>query len=189
MKTVKFKAEFESLCPVLFCKYYESEVPKKKGEKPEDYEERTWMERAWYDGNEVIIPARFFQATLEPIGKLLGERTKGKMSKGYSHYLAGVRIVGQIKTGVKKKNVQSHSAFVVVTGKKEGSKVLRKYPQINKWKGVLELCYADIGILTPEIVVQNLDAAGQLVGIGHWRPGSPSRGEYGLFKVTLIKKG
>lgn len=124
---------FESLSPVLFCKPYHLEIPIEKGEKPDEYEKRTWKERAWYNGNEIIIPARMFQATLEPMGKLSGERVGGgKMGKNVAHYLAGVRVVGEIRTKVTKKKVQSHPAFVSATGQLGGPKVLRMYPQVNK---------------------------------------------------------
>lgn len=53
---------------------------------------------------------------------------------------------------------------------------------------MLEISYVDLalGVLNPKVIVETFNAAGQLIGIGHWRPGSPSRGEYGLFKCKKV---
>lgn len=185
MKLVKFKVEFRSLSPVLFCRPHQIEA--EKGETPADKEERTWKERAHYIGDEVIIPGRMFQMGLESAAKLTGERIQGKKrGRGISHYLAGVRIAGQIKTGVKKSKLKGQSAFVSSTGKPDGPRVMRTYPQIDKWKGILEVSYTDLGFLTSQKVIEYLNIVGSEIGIGHWRPGAPSRGSYGLFEVRKV---
>lgn len=185
IKMKKFEVRFKSLSPVLFSRY--------TGKRPKDedaakWDEKTWKDRAHYENGKVIIPGYMIQKTLEPAAKLLGERVGGgKKGKGISHYIANVRILGNVKTKITKKTLKGHSAFVASTGKEGGPKVHRIYPQVDKWEGVLELMYPDLGFLNEDIIMRHLEVAGVCIGIGHWRPGSPSRGSYGLFEAKKIK--
>lgn len=187
MEEVRTTYLFRSKSPVLFSRYHNTE--KLDGEIPEDYEDRTWRERCHFDeDNEVIIPGYLIQKTLEAAAKLTGERVGGKkQGKGLSHFLATIRVEGDIKTGIRKKNVKGHPAFVSANGQPTGGRVMRIFPKIDEWKGKLTLVYPDLGILNSQIIKKYLEIAGSCIGVGHWRPSSPSRGSYGLFEARRCR--
>jgi len=184
MKTGKVKFRLRSASPVLFCHYHNT--PEQDGEIPADYEKRTWKGRCHFDDKDnVIIPGYMFQKALHAAGDFTGERVGGgKKGKGLKNFIATVRVEGHIKTNIKKNKMQGHTAFVSATGKEGGPRVPRTYPQINKWEGILTFVYPDLGVLNNSIIKKYLEIAGTAIGIGHWRPGSPSRGQYGLFIVS-----
>lgn len=180
----RIKVQFISLSPVLFSHY--SDLEKQEGETPQQFEERTWRERAHYnEEGKVIVPGFLIKSTLEPAAKLLGKRVNdSKMGKSLSNYIRLIQIEGDIITNVIKNNLIGTKAFVTANGQIGGSKVPRTYPKINKWEGILEVVYPTIAnALNDQIVMEHLQIAGSFVGIGHWRPGSPSCGSYGRFKV------
>lgn len=177
----KLKVKFGSLSPVLFCRPVFDE---KQGETPVEHEKRTWKQRAHYnDKGKVIIPGYSIKSTLEPAAKLLGKRVSGKMSKSLAHYLRLVRVEGDIVTNITQKDLKGITAFVSANGKQDGGKVMRTFPKISKWSGILTLVYLDLGFLSDDIIMEHLQVAGSCVGIGHWRPGAPSCGNYGRFSV------
>jgi len=181
----KLKVKFKGLCPVLFEKPIFDE---KQGESPAEREKRTWKQRAHYnDKGKVIIPGYMIKTTLEPSAKLLGKRVDGKkMGRSLAHYLRLVRVEGDIVTNITQKNLEGITAFVSANGKPEGGKVMRTYPSISRWSGTLVLVYLDLGFLSDDIIMEHLQVAGSCVGIGHWRPGAPSCGNYGRFSVEKL---
>ena len=182
----RIKVRIKSLSPALFCKAIHDE---KQGETPDERENRTWKQRAHYnDKGKVIIPGYLIKSTLEPVAKLLGKRVDGKkMGKSLSHYLRLVRIEGDITTNILQDNLKGVTAFVSANGQIGGGKVMRTYPKIPKWSGVLTLVYLDLGFLSDDTIMEHLEVAGSCIGIGHWRPGAPSCGNYGRFSVEKIK--
>lgn len=187
MEEVRTTYLFRSKSPVLFSRYHNTN--KLDGEIPEDYENRTWRERCHFNGDDkIIIPGYLIQKTLEAAAKLTGERIGGKkQGKGVSHFLATIRIEGDIQTGETRDTIKGHPAFVSANGTPTGGKVLRIYPKIDEWKGRLTLVYPDLGVLNKHIISKYLEIAGTCIGIGHWRPSSPSRGSYGLFIAKRCK--
>lgn len=183
-KTLKVK--FKSLSPVLFC-HVEGEE-RKQGEEPGEFEKRIWKKRAHYnEEGTVIIPGYMIKSALEPAAKLLGKRVGGKkMGKSLVHYIRLIRIDGDIVTNIIEETLSGVAAFVSANGKPEGGKVMRTFPKISKWEGVLTLAYLDLGILSDDIILEHLEVAGSCVGIGHWRPGAPSCGSYGRFSVEKV---
>lgn len=182
----KLKVKFKSLSPVLFCKAVHDE---KEGETPQEHEERTWKQRAHYnDKGKVIISGYMLSSTLEPAAKLLGERVGGsKVGKGMSHYIRLIQIEGDIVTNITQDTLEGNAAFVSANGQVGGGKVMRTYPKILRWSGTLTVVYPTLGnVLNDEVVMKYLEIAGLYIGIGHWRPGAPSRGTYGRFSVEKV---
>jgi hypothetical protein len=180
------RVKFENLSPVLFCRIEGEE--RKQGEAPGEFEKRIWKKRAHYnEEGKVVIPGYMIKTTLEPAAKLLGRRVGGKkMGKSLAHYLRLIRIDGDILTNITEENLEGITAFVSSDGKPGGGRVPRTYPKINKWEGTLTLSYPDLGTLNDDIVMEHLEVAGSCVGIGHWRPGAPSCGNYGRFRVEKV---
>ena len=182
----RIEVKFESLNPVLFCKPIFDE---KEGETPAEAEKRTWKQRAHYnDKGKVVVPGYMIKTTLEPAAKLLGKRVGGKkMGRSLSHYLRLVRIEGDIVTNITQAKLKGITAFVSANGKPDGGKVMRTFPKIPKWSGTLIVVYPTLAdVLNDEIVMEHLHVAGSCVGVGHWRPGAPSCGNYGRFSAEKI---
>lgn len=187
MEMCKIKLLLKSTSPILFSRYHN--VEHLEGEEPDKYEMRTWKDRAHTnEEGSIIIPGYMFQKTLEEGGKLTGERVGGKkMGKSLHQHLASIRVIGDIDTGIAKDDVQGHPAFVSSNGKPGGGKIMRIFPKIDHWRGILTFTYPKLGVLNEEIIMKYLDMAGACIGVGHWRPGSPSRGSYGTFIVRKPK--
>ena len=185
MKECRFK--LISTSPILFCRYHDTE--KREGETPFDHEVRTWRERCHYNEDGlVIVPGYMIQKSFEEAGKSMGERVGGKKTgKALHGYLSGVRVVGDCITDKTREDIECLTAFVSSNGQVGGPKVSRNYPKVNKWKGIFTFAYPDLNILNNQIIHRYLDIAGTCIGIGHWRPGAPSKGSYGMFKVKKIK--
>jgi len=130
------------------------------------------------------------QKTLEAAGKLSGDRVGGKKTgKAMHSYLSLIRVKGDIDTDMTRDDLQRITAFVSANGKPDGGKVPRNYPIIPEWEGKLTFLYPDRmkTILSSEKIEDYLDLAGTCIGIGHWRPGAPSKGSYGTFTVKRLK--
>lgn len=183
-KTLKVK--FKSLSPVLFC-HIEGEE-RKQGEEPGEFEKRIWKKRAHFnEEGKVVIPGYMIKSTLEPAAKLLGRRVGGKkIGRSLAHYIRLIRVDGDILTSITEEALKGVTAFISANGKQDGGKVMRTYPKINKWEGILTFSYLDLGVLNDDIILEHLQVAGSCVGIGHWRPGAPSCGGYGRFSVEKV---
>jgi len=182
----RLKVRFKSLSPVLFCKPVLG--VEKAGETPDQTEQRTWKERAHYDDEgKVVIPGYMIQSALEPAAKLLNKRVGGKkMGKSLAHYIRLVRIEDDIVTNITRENIEGITAFVSANGKEGGGKVMRTYPKIGIWEGTLTLVYPNLTELCDNVILEHFEVAGLCVGIGHWRPGAPSKGSYGRFSVEKV---
>ena len=184
----RIKIKFKSISPVLFDQYVDTE--RIEGETPLQFENRTWKDRSHYnEGGNVIISGFLLKTTLEPAAKLLGKRIGGgKKGMGLSHYIRLIQVEGDIVTNTTRDTVVGRKSFVSSNGKQDGGKVSRTYPKIQKWEGVLTICYPTIAdALNEEIVMEHLQVAGEFVGIGHWRPGAPSCGTFGRFSVEKVE--
>ena len=188
MELHQVKFLIKGTSPILFGRFHN--IEKLEGEEPDVYEKRTWRHRAHTNGDGLIyIPGIMFQKTLEEAGKLTGERVGGKkMGKSLHSHLAGIRVQGNIKTQTHLDDVAGLPAFVSANGKPGGGKVMRVYPQIDQWKGVLIFIYPKLGVLNETIIYKYLSIAGSCIGVGHWRPGAPSKGSYGTFEIKKQKK-
>jgi len=62
------------------------------------------------------------------------------------------------------------------------SKVMRTRPIFTSWEVSFSVSI-DSTVIEPEMVLQALESAGKLVGIGDWRPGAPRGGSFGRFEA------
>lgn len=63
-------------------------------------------------------------------------------------------------------------------------KHVRVRPRFADWRAAGTLTVTDES-LTKDVLQQILDMAGNLCGIGDWRPGAPTPGQFGTFTVTI----
>lgn len=171
--------------PISFSKVVSS--AKRTGERPDDFEERTWRERLHVDANgEVFIPAPAIKNCLSDVAKYLGESVPGKGKVTFTRHIeAGVLVIDDAPLGVKASAVPCDRRFVPADGKRgSGKRVWRKFPIVEKWSAPVTIFIAD-PVLKPEKIEEYLRHAGKFIGLGRYRP--RNNGTYGRFHVENFK--
>jgi len=176
--TVKMK----SVSPMSQSKYVN--VPKLDKEQPAAYEQRTWREKMHYDKDgQVYIPPMAFKNTLSGAAKYLSIQYKGK-STYTKHFEAGVLCYELIYLGIHKQDVSCESFFLPSDGRRGGTtRVVRTFPVFPEWEGTCIFNIAD-EIITEKVFRMHLEAAGQFIGIGRFRP--RNNGFYGRFEIISL---
>jgi hypothetical protein len=169
--------------------YSVQEVPKVDNgkESADAYERRTWRHRmhVMKDGR-VEIPGGAFANSLKESAKRLKLQVPGKGRTEYTKFFeAGVMVPDSLPLPVKAEEVPHDELFVPSDGRRGGGKrVTKLFPRIDQWEGDVVFYIFD-DIITEDVFQQVLVAAGQLVGIGRFRP--ERCGYYGRFMVKSIK--
>lgn len=174
-------ASLESISPYSQSKQYD--VPKEPRELSGAYEERTWRERGHYDdAGNLYIPPMQFKNCLSDIAKYLSEQVPGKGKNTYTkHFESGIIVADPLILPETRHTVAKDRVYVPSDGKRGGGKrVWKNFPLVKTWTGDVSFVIID-DIITEDVFRKHLDLAGQLVGIGRWRP--RNNGMYGRFKV------
>lgn len=152
----------------------------------DEYEKRTWRERAHCDedGNVYIPPMAFKQAVDAAI-KYLGTQVPGRGKTTYTkHFGSGVLFTEPMMIGVKKDELMSEKHYCNADGVRgSGKRVDRTFPVIRKWGGEITVMVLD-PIINREIFRKAIVSAGQFIGIGRFRP--QNQGFYGRFKAEVV---
>jgi hypothetical protein len=176
--------ELESISPYSQSKNYTT--PKKDRELPKDYEERTWRDRLHVnaDGN-VFMPPMAFKNCVAEIAKFLSVQVPGKGKATYTkNFEAGILVTEGPVLPLKKEDVQGEWLFLPSDGKRgSGTRVWKCYPMIPQWK-VSVVFYIVDELITKDVFTAHLSQAGQLIGLGRFRP--RQNGFYGRFKVNKV---
>jgi hypothetical protein len=185
MKT--YRATLTGHSPYSQSRHYT--VDKLDREQPDAYERRTWRGRMHVDEHgHVFIPPMAIKNCLSEAAKFLGLQIKGKQKCTYTkHFEAGVIVLDPIGLGIVANDVQGESLFVPASGKRgDGKRVDRIFPFIPPgWSGEASIVVIDQTI-TAEILELHLVEAGNLIGIGRFRP--RNNGYYGRFKVSEFRE-
>jgi hypothetical protein len=166
-------------------KFYETE--KERSETSAQYEVRTWRNRMHVDENgSVFIPPMAFKNCLSDAAKYLSMQIPGKGKSTYTkHFEAGVLVMDPLPLPYKAEQVKGEVLFVPSDGRRGGSnRVLKTFPLIPSWDGEVKFYILD-EIVNPEVFREHLKWAGQIIGIGRFRP--RNNGYYGRFKVEDVK--
>lgn len=178
-------AELESLSPYGQNNFVTT--PKLNKELSDDYEKRTWRERAHYDTKtkECFIPCTALKNCLADAAKFLSVQIPGKGKSTWTkHFSAGIITTANIPLGVKIDDVKEHQQWVPPDGVKGGSKrVLKYFPCFEQWSGMAEFYIID-DLITKDAFEYHLKQAGSLIGLGVFRP--RNGGYWGRFKVKSI---
>lgn len=183
----KVIASLESISPYSQSRFYE--VPKVDNgrESSADYEARTWQHRlhTMPDGT-VFIPPMAFKNCLSDAAKYMSVQIPGKGKSTYTkHIEAGVLVYEPVILPLKGSDVPGEWLFVPASGKRgDGKRVKKCFPRIDAWKGDVSFNILD-EIITEDVFRQHLEAAGNFIGVGRFRP--RNNGFYGRFKVTALK--
>jgi hypothetical protein len=146
------------------------EEPKLPKELPDAYEQRTWRCR---------------MHTIKDAAKYLSIQVPGKGKTTYTkHFDAGVMVPDGIVLPVLAKDADFDRLFVPSDGRPGGGRrVWKWFPRIDEWGGSFT-CFVFDDIITEGVFKQVLGAAGQIIGLGRFRP--RNRGFYGRFAVDRI---
>jgi len=122
-------ARLVGVAPLQFGKPVTAE--KVQGERPDDYERRTWRERIHVDDDGwAFIPPMALKNGLEATAKYLSETIPGKGKATYTkHFKSGIMVVDPLVLNVKAKDIEPTTLFVPSDGKKGGgTRVNRIFP-------------------------------------------------------------
>lgn len=179
-------AVLEGISPYSQSRYHETPKLNDK-EKHEAYDRRTWREHAHYDKDtrEVYIPAMSVKMAIAEAARRLAIKKRGQATYT-KDILSGVLIMANIPLGIKVDDMQEERFFANLDGVRgSGKRGMRGYPIVPAgWKATVSIVLIDDAI--PEDILERcLTEAGNLIGIGRFRP---ERGGFlGRFIVKSIK--
>lgn len=163
-------------------------------ELPKDYEARTARNRLHLDkdGN-VFVPPMAFKNCFSEAAKFLSMQIPGKGKSTYTkHFEAGIRIMQPVPlidpaTGkpIAGKDVICEWGFYPADGVRgSGKRVEKSYPVIYAWTATFQVLISD-DTITESVFRHHLEQAGQLIGIGRFRP--RNNGYFGTFEIVDMK--
>lgn len=180
-------ASLVSISPYSQSRFYEVEKADKGRESSADYEVRTWRNRMHPtpEGN-VFIPPMAFKNCLSDAAKYMSIQIPGKGKATYTkHIEAGILVYEPLVLPIKVDDVPGEWLFLPASGKRgDGKRVKKCMPRIDQWEGDVTFNILD-EIITEDVFKAHLEAAGNFIGIGRFRP--RNNGYYGRFKVISIK--
>jgi len=155
-------------------------TPKLNKENALDYSHRTWREHCTYEKgtdketgesiNIIAIPAMAIKMGLDTAAGKLKDKAKGR-KEWTSYFVSGVAPAEQcFSLGIDLSTIDFIDIWANSDGVRgSGKRVMRRYPVIPKWSAPISLDILDDSI--PEDVIERyLTEAGNLVGIGRFRP-------------------
>jgi hypothetical protein len=157
------------------------------GESNDDFDKRTWREKANFDSDGVVyIPAMAFKQAMDTAAKRLAipdpDNKRANLTK---YFVSDVICEGNLSIGVKKDDMPKVRISANVDGVRgSGKRVPRTFPQISEWGGKTSFLIMEEKI-KPEIFEKVLRTAGQSIGVGQFR--AEKGGLNGRFEVTNIK--
>lgn len=163
------------------------DTPKLPKETWDEFELRTWREKANYDVNgELFVPEMAFKQALDAVAKTLGIQIPGKGKSTYTkHFLSGVLCDTPLMLGVKKDEVEVVKINANADGiRGSGKRVVRYFPVVPKWTGTTRFVVLN-DIITKEVFERHMIEAGQFIGVGRFRP--EKGGLNGRFKVAAFR--
>lgn len=174
--------KLKSLSPVTFGKFHQT--PKLEKELSDRYELRTWKEKAHYDGKGFVkIPSAMIGNCIRESAKFMSIQIPGKGKATYTkHFDAGIFVQNDIITKVHKDKLDGYTHHVPADGMPGGTKrVIKTFPIVQEWEGEIIVLIGD-PIITADIFEDVIRNAGNLIGIGTWRP--RNRGSNGRFELV-----
>lgn len=179
------RARLESVSP--YSQSASIRAEKNKNESHDEFESRVWRERIHADASgRVFIPPTAFKNALSECAQYLSMKIPGKGKATFTkNFLAGIIVSEPLVLDVTREAVQGEWLHLNSDGKKGGgSRVYRCMPVIPSWSGTVVFHIIDEAI-TREVFAETLKKAGQLIGIGRFRP--RNGGFYGRFAVRKIE--
>ncbi len=155
-------------------------------ESHEDYDFRTWREKATVDDDGIVcIPAMGLKMAVDEAVKRLTIVIPGKKGSTFTKFfLAGQICVDMpgVRLGIHKDELKSIDIWANADGVRgSGKRVKRRFPYIEKWSSMATFNILD-DTITNEVFERAVTEAGRLVGVGRFRP--EKGGLLGRFMTT-----
>jgi hypothetical protein len=178
-------AHLESVSPYSPSRMHDT--PKLEKERPDDYERRTWREKAHANDNgNIFLPPMGFKLSLAECAKFLGEQIPGKGKATWTkHFEAGVLCMEPLVLPDTKEAIHGEWFNMNADGKRgSGTRVRRCFPVIPEWKGAVNFYVID-NTITEKVFEHHISEAGKFIGVGRFRP--RNGGFYGRFKLVKLE--
>jgi hypothetical protein len=164
------------------------ETPKLNKELPAAYEERTWRNKMHVNEDGYVqIPPMAWKNCVAEAAKFLSIQVEGKGKATYTkHFEAGILVTEYSPLDIKSDDVEGEWLFLPSDGVRgSGKRVKKCLPKIpTGWKTEAEFFIFD-DTITESIFLTHLKQAGQLIGIGTFRP--RNNGYWGRFIVESLE--
>lgn len=164
-------AHLKSAAPLSQSAFIDPDLKKPK-ETHADFEKRIWREKAHKtDDGEVFIPPMAFKQALDAAAKYLSIQIPGRGKATYTkHFVSGVLCFKPVKLGIQSDDVKPNEVLCNADGVRgSGKRVMRIFPEIPSWSATVEFTILD-DTITEDIFLRVLKEAGQLIGVGQFRP-------------------
>lgn len=161
-------------------------VEAKPKESAEDFEKRTWREKAHVNSDGFIeMPPMGFKLSIAEAARFISMGIPGKGKSTYTkHFRAGVLVDTPLVLPVKQEEVSSEWLFLPNPGSMGGTRVMKCFPIIHQWEGEVTYYILDQTITKP-VFEEHLREAGKFIGLGRFRP--INGGFYGRFIVEDLQ--
>ncbi len=167
------------------------EEPMLDRESHDDYDKRTWQEKATTNKEGVVcIPAMAFKQCIDTAAYKLGEKVAGRGRSTYKNFFAsGFFCDHDVPIANGKAITKKDADCVQISANSDGvrgsgKRVPRRFPSFPQWHGIAEFTILD-DVITPEVFERHVKAAGIVVGIGRFR--AEKGGTNGRFKATKFE--
>lgn len=182
--TVKIKG----MAPLSCSRQHRS--PFQDGESHEDYDARTWREKANYDANgHVFVPAMAFKQAMDLAAKRLAIPDPDNKRANFTKYFVSDVICEQnCNIGIHKDEMPAVTINANVDGVRgSGKRVPRTFPQTQNWGGDISFLIMEEKI-KPEHFEKVLTMAGRSIGVGQFRPEKGGlNGRFEIVKTSYEK--
>lgn len=168
------------------------DTPFMEKESHEDFDKRTWRNKAHLDKDgTILIPGMSIKWSVAEAARRLQIKIAGKRGQTYSKLmLSGLLVTGNLRTGIHIDDAMEDIIYANADGVRgSGKRVFRRFPTIAAgWTADLELQVID-DELPKDVVERCLVEAGNLIGIGRFRPEKGGfLGRFTVGKVTWTQE-
>ena len=183
-------ATLENVGTTLWSREYKSNVPPEEKETPDEYEARTWQNKAHTSKDGFVeLPGLAFSNCVMAAAQRLGMKMEGSRNRTYTkHFESGVMVIDPLILPIHINDIQPLRLYVPAQpgkGKRgTGQRVWKNFPLIPEWKGDVTFYILD-EVITKDVFQKHLEEAGAFIGIGAMRV--ENRGISGRFKVVKLK--
>jgi len=162
----------------------------KDGESHEDYERRTWREKANYDKDGfVFVPAMALKQAMDLAAKRLAiPDPNNKRANFTKYFVSDVICENNLSIGIHKNEMPEITINANVDGVRgSGKRIPRTFPQTQEWGGTTSFLIMEEKI-KPEIFEKVLINAGRSIGVGQFRPEKGGlNGRFDIIKIEYEK--
>lgn len=163
-------------------------APFLEGESHEEYDRRTWREKANYDATgTVFVPAMAFKQAMDLAAKRMAiPDPDNKRANFTKHFISDVICENNLSIGIHKDQMPEITINANVDGVRgSGKRVPRTFPQTQSWGGQTSFLVMEEKI-KPEIFERVLKTAGRSIGVGQFRPEKGGlNGRFDVLKVEI----